>query len=677
MKMKSHFASYRSAATFLALVLTAALTLTAAAGAQQTAFADESLTWGVLFQHKDMAGADTMGGGAAFFDYDGDGDEDLFVTSSDGYHKLFKHTGKKFVDVTTGSGLADIRFPMTMGVIVADYNQDGRPDLYVTNRGPNQLYTNLGGGKFRDDANALGVDGNEWSVSAAWADFDRDGDLDLYVGDYIATLNFPYHRGSPNRLYVNTGTTTQPKFVDMAVQLGVDDFGLFHAAVPGFPYPKTKPSIFPGAPTWGCTLSVSTWDFDDDGDQDLLIGNDFGAFVLPNRLYRNDTIKGGSLRFTDVSKATGFSFDSVTQHYDMGISGSDYDNDGDWDFYMASLGPNVLLRNEGGSFIDVTAAAGPVEGWNDKKTLLLSSWGSVFCDFDNDLYEDLFVINGFIRGAAYLRNDPRSQNHLWMNRGDGTFARVDPVFSGAADPGAGRGMVASDVNKDGRMDFYVMNNGGIAVAAATDRCRLFVNQGLLGGSKNHWSQLRLHGWSSNKEALGARVKAEVGGQVLQRQVLADPVYLSSGTRLVHLGLGKNTAVDRLTIEWPSGLHQEIITLPGDLRLDLHEPRVTMNSVDAPAWSNGQMRFPVQLKNHQNRNLLLRVSWFLHLGKGGPLVATFEQAAVLTPYESRSIQVSIPVPQATRAALSGVVLDQRAYIVSDGAVDSRRRVDKLK
>ena len=114
--MKSHFASYGSAATFLALVLTAALTLTAAAGAQ-TAFADESQSWGVLFQHKDFAGAATMGGGAAFFDYDGDGDDDLFVTSSDGSHKLFEHTGKKFVDVTAGSGLVGIQVSVTMGVM--------------------------------------------------------------------------------------------------------------------------------------------------------------------------------------------------------------------------------------------------------------------------------------------------------------------------------------------------------------------------------------------------------------------------------------------------------------------------------------------------------------------------------------------------------------------------------
>lgn len=652
----------------LAIVLTAVTS-----AAQTTAFADESLAWGVLFQHKDTANTQTMGGGVAFFDYDGDGDEDLFVTSSDGLHRLFEHTGKKFVDRTAGSGLTPRKFPDTMGVIVGDYNQDGRPDLYVTNFGPNQLFTNLGGGKFREDSAAMKVRGNSWSVSASWADFDRDGDLDLYVGDYVSTMNFPYHIGTPNKLYVNVGTATKPQFVERAKQLGVDDTGAFRKAVQNFPYPKRFLNIIPGAQAWGCTLSVHTLDFDNDGDQDLMVGNDFGEFVLPNRLYRNDTPRGGPLKFTDVSTVTGFSNNG---HYNMGIVSSDYDLDGDWDFYNANLGPNIFHQNRNGYFVDVAAAAGPTEGWNSSKTLILSSWGMAFWDFDNDLWEDLLVVNGFIRGAASNRNDPNSENHLWLNKHDGTFKRVVPATSGMADVGAGRGLALSDVNSDGQMDFYVMNNGGIAVTKANDRCRLFVNKGQL-GKGNHWLQIRLLGWLSNREALGARLMAEVGGRVLRRQVLGDPVYLSSGTRVVQFGLGSSKEIPRLVIDWPSGIHQEIVGLPGDQRFHIREPRVTMDAARAPSWSGRSAQWSVDLSNLTGRTVTVQVAWLLHVGKGGPLALTIGNSVKLNGLEKKSVSASIPMPLAAWMKLKGMTIDQHAYVVCDGAVDSRRRVDFLK
>ncbi len=484
-----------------------AIALAGMAPAQEISFQDQSSQYGVLHQHMRGSRQFAMGGGAAWLDFDQDGDEDLLATNSDGMHILYRNDGNTFVDVTLNSGLSIRVTDTNFGVSVADYNQDGLPDIFCANIGPNQLFTNLGGGKFVDDAAALGLQDARWAISASWADFDRDGDLDLYVGNYIASLSFPYQSGAANLLYVNVGTAQNPQFQEQALALGVANVGVFGPPVPGFPqFPSRE-----GEAAAGCTLSVCTLDFDEDGDQDLLVGNDFGEWVIPDKLYRNDTPMGGALVFTDVSVATGFGSHG---HYNMGINGSDYDLDGDWDFYLSNLGPNFLFQNNGGVFSDVAATAGCVDGQNDAGTLLLTSWGTIWSDFNNDLYEDILVVNGYIPAASFIANDKSATNHVFANQKNGTFQRVDPVQSGMDDMGVGRGVAASDVNGDGWMDFYMMNNGVFPTDPA-ERCRLFINQGSTQNPGRKACQLRLFGWKSNKEGLGARLLAEVGGKTLR------------------------------------------------------------------------------------------------------------------------------------------------------------------
>ena len=626
------------------------------------AFADESERWGIDFEHRNSSNTQGMGGGVAFLDYDQDGNDDLFITSSDGQHRLFQNTGDRFVDVTAemrlfGSGGDPIQND-NMGVIVADYNNDGWPDIYLTNKGPNQLFTNQDGGGFQNDASGLKVEGDGWSTSAAWADFDRDGDLDLYVGNYIEFALFPVHIGRVNDFYVNVGTASAPQFVEMAAQLGIENSGVFGPPVPRFPDAE-------GQPTAGCSLSICTVDFDRDGDQDLMIGNDFGPFVISDRLYRNDTPRGGPLKFTDISEASGFGSHG---HYNMGISAADYDHDGDWDFYLSNLGNNLLFRNDQGIFSDVAADAGPVDGVNTG-SLLLTSWGTVWADLNNDLFEDLIVVNGYIPSPNFIKSDQMSPNHLWMNQGNGNFELYDSTLSGMENVGAGRGTATADVNGDGLLDFFVVNNGLLQGRTTDESSRLFINKGPYGGESNNWAELRLHGWLSNREGIGASLQAEVGNETLLRQVLADPAYLSSSTRMVHFGLGSHSEIRRLSIEWPSGIHQEIVGLPGRQLTHIYEPAVTLTESGPPTMDGDALEFAVTLTNQTDGPRETRVSWTLQFSPDGPLSMALHTDTTLAPGETRRVTESIQIPESLR----GVTLEHRVFVIADQGVDSRSAI----
>jgi len=542
-----------------------------AGGAAAQLFADVTAARGLSFEHS--GGVDTLGmtGGMAWFDMDADGDDDLLATSGNGEHGLFRNDGGVFTDVSRGSGIPQPVTVGNFGCCVGDYDDDGLPDVFLLNNGPNVLLHNEGDGNFRDATEAVGLVGpSQMSSAGSWADFDRDGDLDLYVGNYIDALDFPYHLGSVNRLWINEGSPQRPAFVDRAPELGVDDVGVYPPPVPGFEPGKQ------GQRTPGCTLSVNTQDYDDDGDADILVGNDFGEFVLPNALFRNETPRGGPLAFTDASTETGL---DANPHYNMGINGADYDGDGDWDFYTSNLGDNELLRNDGGTFVDVVQEAGPVEG-KAGDGLLLTSWATIWLDVDNDGWEDLYVVNGWVPAADFILNEERSPNSLWHNRGDGTFRRID--FEGrVSDRGVGRGAGAADVDRDGRLEIYLVDNG--LLGQHGDANRLFENQS---ADVGHWAELRLRGTLSNAEALGARVDVRAGERLLRRQVHDTSVYLTSPSRVVHVGLGDATRMDVVTIRWPSGVVQELLDLPADAYLEVVEPPVTIR--EGPRAGGGRV-----------------------------------------------------------------------------------------
>jgi len=646
---------------------TVALALAPALAAGETHFFDGSSTFGAEFQHASGPTTFGMGAGVAWLDCDGDGDEDLLCTSGDGAHRLLRRDAAGFVDVTPGGGLAPLQVPDNIGVAVADFDQDGLPDVYLTNRGANVLGRNHGDGSFEDVTDAVGVGSPGWSTSASWADFDLDGDLDLYVGNYVGEIQFPYHVGEPNDLYLNEGTAEGPAFVERGAELGVDGMGVYGR--PDVPPELVRTVGTPqlGAPTAGCTLSTCTVDYDEDGDADLMVGNDFGMWVLPDVCYRNDGEPGGALAFTDVTLAVNF---DLRPAYNMGINAADYDHDGDWDLYLSNLGDNVLMRNDGGVFSDATYTAGPVDGVVDGGDLLLTSWGTVWADFDNDGWEDLFVVNGHIPAASFIDNATESPNNLWLNRGDGTFERVDPTLSGLADLGAARGMAASDVDGDGWMDLYVMNNGHASIAHPGDRCRLFVNRGKLGDPGNHWLSLRLIGTSSNVEGLGARVEALTPTALRKRQVLGDPVYISAGTRRVHFGLGAERRVDVLTVHWPSGIVQELLDVPADEHREVREPSVLVRGLEGPLEHADGVVVGVALENVARRPLDFRLRVELRPGAPGRAASALASGR-LAGGERRVQQVVVALDAGQRAALAAEPHELRATALAARTSDAER------
>ena len=635
--------------------------------AQGPHYTDQSAARGLEFAHFDGAFAYAMGGGCGWLDLENDGDEDLFAAGSDSRHALFQNDGTgHFTDIWQGSGLNANPFGSTIGVAVADYSGDGFSDIFVTSTGPNQLFRSNGDGTFVDEASSAGMVEWGWSTSASWADFDQDGDLDLYVGNYVKGLSFPYHFGEENYYYENQsagGTTT---FVEKAAALGIGDTGVFGPTLPGYPY------IAPtGSPTAGCTLSVCTLDDDEDGDPDLMVGNDFGQWVLPNRYYRNDVDLGGGLVFTDISATNNF---DQWGHYNMGINPADYDHDGDWDLYMTNLGDNVMMRNDAGTYSEVAASAGVLEGLNDQGTLLLSSWGTIFGDVNNDGWEDLVVSNGLIPAAMFIMNEARAEDHVLLNNADGTFTRVDPIQSGMNDPGAGRGIAMVDLDTDGFLDHYVMNNGAVGASEPDDRCRFYRNEGSLATPGQHnWLELDLVGRFGNTEGLGANLTATDDVTTWKRQVLGDPVFLSASSRMVHFGLGASDQVD-VTIDWPLGGRQELVGVPAGHRFEVIEPAVRLDSIDPPVWNGTQYVLTADLTNADPIAVhAADIAFNLHLGQDGPLVLSVPMRVSMNPLEQRQVDLVLPATPALHAALAGLTLDQRVYVGAAQAIDSRRQV----
>jgi enediyne biosynthesis protein E4 len=452
---------------------------------------------------------DMMAGGGAGGDVDGDGDVDLFVLRGDlGPARLFVNQGDgTFVDQAPAAGL-DIVGGIPNGAAFADLDGDGSLDLFVGGVSPDglsttppRLFFNDGHGHFTERTAFSGVTSIRDTWSAAFADYDRDGDLDIALGHWNKVAPGGGH------LWRNRG---DGHFDDVDVPAGI---------APA--YAATDKSFTPNFA-----------DIDSDGWPDLLMAGDFGT----SKVFRN--LKNG--KFANVTPP------SITDENGMGAAVGDYDNDGDLDWFVSSIWDpdghqdgefwgitgNRLYRNPGnGIFEDATTVAGVRQGY--------WGWGSCFADFDNDGDLDLFHVNGmpFIATAQEFFQDP---SRLFVANGDGTFTERS-VDLGVADKGQGRGVVCADFDRDGDLDLYVTNNNGPT--------RLFRNDG---GNAGHWLDVRLHGAAPNTWAVGARIYATTGSLTQMRELSAGNNFLSSNPIEAHFGLGAAAAVDELRIVWPDG-----------------------------------------------------------------------------------------------------------------------------
>jgi hypothetical protein len=495
-----------------------------------------------------------MGAGGALFDYDGDGDLDVYLlqgtlldktqqpkdalfpapTSHWPGHRLFRNdvvpTGRLgFTDVTQQAGVGHVGYGM--GVAVGDYDNDGDLDLYVTHFGPNLLYRNNGNGTFSDVTQEAGVDDARWSASAAFLDYDRDGDLDLFLTNYVdftlkgnkkcyAPTGEPdyctpaAYRPIPDRLFRNEGNG---KFSDATQMAGIST-----ADGPG--------------------LGVVCADFNSDGWLDVYVANDGAA----NLLWIN---KGnGTFEETALMSGAAYSLDGVARA-GMGVAAGDFDNDGDEDLLVTNLARegSTLYRNQRGSFNDFSVESGLAGA-----SFTVTGFGAGWFDYDNDGKLDLFVANGAVTIVEALRGSRypfQQKNQLFHNDGEqkpllDVSTAAGPAFQQLR---VGRGAAFGDVDNDGDVDILVSNNNGPV--------RLLLNEE---AGKNQWLQVRLQGNVDNRQGVGARVALLRKNQPpLWRQVHTDGSYLSAHDSRVHFGVGSSGPnLEGVLVHW-SGETREV------------------------------------------------------------------------------------------------------------------------
>jgi hypothetical protein len=512
---------------------------------------------GINFRHNSGAYGgkllpETLGSGCAFVDYDADGYPDILLVNSmdwPGHQrarsslKLYKNNRNgTFSDVTRAAGL-DIEL-YGMGVTVADYNNDGFPDVLITGVGQNRLFMNTGKGTFRDVTKTSGLAGRSaFSTSALWFDYDRDGHLDLFVCNYVnwsperdvfCSLdgkNKSYctpeaYRGETCWLFRNRGNGA---FEDVTAASGIFD-------------------------TSSKSLGVAMLDFDQDGWPDLFVAND----TQPNKLYRN--LRNGKFKDVAVEAGLAFSADGKARA-GMGVDVGDFENSGRPGIAITNFDNEMVglyRSSSAGQFEDISLAAGI--GGPSRNTL---GFGCGFADLDLDGRLDLIVANGHIddtvrniRGNVGYAQPP----HLFLNLGNGKFQ--DVVATSGADfaaPRVGRGLAFADFDRDGDVDLLLTTNNGPAYLFRND-----LNSG------NRFLRLHLTGTKSNRDAIGAVVRIYHGGETQMRTVRAGSSYLSQSELPLTFGLGKADRIDRLTVEWPSGGTQEFKNISAAKAYQLHE-----------------------------------------------------------------------------------------------------------
>jgi len=540
-----------------AVLILLAATAPGVPAAPAVRFTDVTAASGVKFVHNSgRAGKkwlpETMGSGCAFVDVDGDGWPDIVLINGKDWtprgHRstaaLYRNNRNgTFTDITAGSGL-DIEI-YGLGVAVADYDNDGRDDLYITALDGDHLFHNEGGGKFRDVTRESGIHNAAFPASAVWFDYDRDGKVDLFVANYVqwspesdlwcsldgATKSYctpESYKGSSSRLYRNLGGG---KFEDVTEKARLYD-------------PSSK------------SLGVVVFDYDNDGWPDLFVAND----TQPNKLYRNN----GNGTFTDEGLRAGVAFgeDGVARGA-MGVDAADYDRSGRMHLLVGNFSNQMLglYHNEGnGLFVD--EAPRSTVG---RASLLSLTFGCFFFDYDLDGWPDILAANGHIEeeiGRVQPRIQFKEAPLLFHNLGNGKFEDASksagPDF---ARPLVARGAAYADFDHDGDLDLLINNNHGPAVLYRND-----------GGNRNHWLRVKLAGTRSNRDGIGAVVKIETASGRQTQMMHSGSSYCSESELVLTFGLGQDAKASAVEVQWPSGAKERLANIAANQAVTIEEGR---------------------------------------------------------------------------------------------------------
>lgn len=496
---------------------------------------------------------ESMSGGVAVFDCDGDGfldvatvngssveryknGGDLFLTL---YRQVEGATSRtpKFENITASAGLD--RKGWGMGITAADFDNDGIPDLFVTGFGRSVAYRGLGQCRFVDVSEKTNLKGSGFMTGSAWADFDRDGDIDVFVARYVSLEldNLPIFGSSPTCSYKGIRVQCGPRglpgesdlffrnkgdgtFEEVAKTVGVDDAQKF----------------FGLGVTWG--------DYDNDGWLDLYVANDSG----PNYLYRNN--RNGT--FSDVSFETGTSYSgSGGEQGSMGVAWGDYDNDGFVDLFVTNFENehNTLYKNLGPKgFLDAS-----METKLGSPSMPYVGWGTAFVDFDNDGLLDLFVANGHVYPQMDLVQGNGFRQHFLLHRnlGNGTFEEISGEAGLRAIPfQSRRGAAFGDLNNDGRIDVVVTSLGATPAVLLNTTA-----------NKNRWLTIKLNQQKPNGDAIGSRAILKTNKRTMLRDVEAGSSYLSQNDFRLHFGFGVDEKIESLEIRWASGERESFFDIP--------------------------------------------------------------------------------------------------------------------
>ena len=547
----------RQLTTIIACLITTLMPIMVVSAVTYVDVTDET---GIRFQHSSGTRSsllpEDMGSGAGFADIDNDGDLDLYIVNIPGPFKqngapldtpntnvLYRNSGDgTFTDITKTAGVGHHGYGM--GCVFADYDGDGNIDLYVTNYGANVLYRNNGDGTFSDVTETAGVSCKLWSTGAAFADVDGDNDLDLYVCNYVT-----YDLEELEQMKEESLQSGKPVPSALNPHVFEPQDNVFYRNNGDGTFTDVTAEVGIAAPG-GRSMQAIFSDFDADNDLDLYVANDTSV----NYTYRNE----GNGVFTDVSAESW----AADFRGSMGLAAGDYDGDGDVDLFMSHWvdEENALYRNllkEDGAtehirFVDESYTAMLAE-----KSIKQIGWGTSLFDYDNDGDLDIFVTNG-----STFQELKRPQvliaqrDALFRNDGDGTFTDVSGVTGIAVLPvRVGRGAAFGDYDNDGDVDIFIVNNHAQPTLLRND-----------GGNRKNWLHVELIGTNANRNAVGAKIQVKTMDRTQIREIYAGDSYMSFNSFIAEFGLESATQVESLQVTWSNGDTQMLHNVPTNQRL---------------------------------------------------------------------------------------------------------------